>query len=322
MAHSPTRPPELTALLEAHGLAGAHEEPFTHTGFSGATLVRLRGHDGAAFVLKRMSAERDWIMRATDDMHCRECAFARSGITLPATIATPIVGAASDGDEHALLMRDIRDDLLPAGDVRDVDRILERMAALHAAVLPDANVPWCGLRERVTLLTPATAKIAAAYGAPVAADIQHGWTLFDRHATPRARALIDSLFDDPSPVLDALAELPSALLHGDLKFDNIGFDRDGRMLLIDWAMTLIAPPAVELGWFLAINSRRMPTPLDDVMASYARHAAIPVEWRARHDALTAVCGLLLRGWRKALDADEGHPAELRWWCERASAWST
>ena len=89
------------------------------------------------------------------------------------------------------------------------------------------------------------------------------------------------------------------------------------MWLIDWAMTLVAPPAVELGWFLAINSRRLPVSLDEVMRRYAENAAIPPEHRARHDALTVLCGLLLRGWRKALDAEAGEPDELRWWCDRA-----
>ena len=46
---------QLAALLEAHGLAGVAEEPFEHTGFSGATLTRLVRDDGQAFVLKRMS---------------------------------------------------------------------------------------------------------------------------------------------------------------------------------------------------------------------------------------------------------------------------
>jgi hypothetical protein len=45
---------------------------------------------------------------------------------------------------------------------------------------------------------------------------------------------------------------------------------------------------------------------------------VPDVIRARHDALTVLCGLLLRGWRKALDAESGEPAELQWWCERAT----
>jgi thiamine kinase-like enzyme len=107
------------------------------------------------------------------------------------------------------------------------------------------------------------------------------------------------------------------LLHGDLKFDNIGLEGDGRMWLIDWALTLVAPAAVEVGWFLAINSRRMTLSLEAVLDAYA--AAAPHTARDARDGLAAICGLLLRGWRKALDAETGEPAELQWWCDRALA---
>jgi aminoglycoside phosphotransferase (APT) family kinase protein len=130
--------------------------------------------------------------------------------------------------------------------------------------------------------------------------------------------LIHSLSKDPSPLIELLASLPVSLLHGDLKLDNIGLGVDGHMWLIDWAMPMLAPPAVELGWFLAINSRRLPVALDEVMKRYAHAAALSSELRRRHDAAAVLCGLLLRGWRKALDADEGEPEELRWWCEHAA----
>jgi Ser/Thr protein kinase RdoA (MazF antagonist) len=182
---------------------------------------------------------------------------------------------------------------------------------------PSEGVPWCDLRRRLTLLTPETARIAEAYGAHVAQDITEGWLLFELHATARATRIVNGLFADPSPLLRALDPLPRAFLHGDLKLDNIGLDTERRMWLIDWAMTLVAPPAIELGWFLAINSRRLPVTLDDVMGRYARAAAIPPVHRRRHEALTVLCGLLLRGWRKALDAEAGEPNELRWWCDRA-----
>ena len=47
----------------------------------------------------------------------------------------------------------------------------------------------------------------------------------------------------------------------------------------------VAPAAVELGWFLAINSRRLPCSLDEVMARYAAAARIAPEHRARHDRI-------------------------------------
>lgn len=314
------RGPSLRAVLTTHGLADASEERLTNAGFSGAHITRLRRSDGASFILKRMSIERDWIMRATDDVSCRESIFAGRALPLPSAIRTPSIAAARDGDEHALLMHDITGDLLSPGDVPDVDRILRAVASLHTAPSPgEGAVPWCDLARRLTLLTPAGAAIAASYGAPVAGDVVAGWELFERHASPGARRIVAALFDDVAPLVRALDPLPRALLHGDLKFDNIGLHPDGGIWLFDWAMTLLAPAAVDIGWFLAINSRRMRSPLDDAIAAHARYADIAPQHIGRHRALTVLCGLFLRGWRKALDAEAGEPAELRWWCDGAEA---
>jgi hypothetical protein len=310
----------LDELLAAHGLAGVTEVPLQNTGYSGSSLSKLVRSDGASFVLKRMSIERDWIMAATDDVACREAALAEALIELPDGVRTPNLGIARDGAGHALLMRDITPDLLPdAVSASQLAAIIARMAELHRQPVPEVRLPWCDLTRRLTLLTPDTARVAQRYGAPVASDLIEGWRLFERHARAPARDLIHSLFDDPLPLVRALCRLSDAFLHGDLKLDNIGLDPRGRMWLIDWAMTLVAPPAVELGWFLAINSRRLPGSLDDVMAAYGDAVAIPSSLRPRHDALTVLCGLLLRGWRKALDAEAGEPEELAWWCERAEA---
>lgn len=281
----------------------------------------MRSADGRGFVLKRMSLGRDWIMRATNDLSCREAMVAAAALNLPASVGSPALGAARDGDGYAVLMRDISRDLLPAGPIGRpaLDLIIERMTELHAAAVPRADVPWCDVAARVLLLSPGGAAVARRYGAPVADDLHEGWQLFDEHASRGARMLVRGLFDDPGPLVRALEAEPAGLLHGDLKLDNIGLDAAGRMWLIDWAMTLVAAPAVELGWFLAINSRRMPASLDDVLDGYAKAARIPADRRARHDGLAVICGLLLRGWRKALDAQAGEPSELRWWCERGEA---
>lgn len=312
----------VAALIDAHGLAGSAEEAFEHTGFSGASLARLVRSDGQAFVLKRMSIARDWIMRATDDHDCREAAFSDASMDLGDLVRTPAVGAARDGGAHAVLMLDISDELVAPGTISEsqLEAIIEAMAALHRRPAP-GGVPWCDLTRRLTLLTPDTARIAEAYDAPVAHDIIDGWARFDELASPEGRTIVHRLFADPAPLVRALERTPAAFLHGDLKFDNIGIDRELRIWLIDWAMTLVAPPAVELGWFLAINSRRLPpsVSLDGVMSRYADAAGLVGSARQRHDALAVLCGLLLRGWRKALDAAGGDGAELAWWCDRTEA---
>lgn len=314
--------PLLAELLAAQGLAGVREEQLIHPGYSGASLTKLQRSDGRRLVLKRMSIERDWIMRATDDTCCREVAFAASGIELGDGIASPTIDVASDGDGYALLMHDISDELLPPHGIseRQLELVLARIAALHRLSVPSsAGVPWCDLRRRLLLLSPEVARIAAAYGAGVAPALTRGWALFEQLAPQPIVVLIQNLWADPAPLLLALAPLPTALLHGDLKLDNIGLTSSGGLWLIDWSMPMLAPPAVDLGWFLAINSRRLPpgVNLDDVMDQYARAAGISADLRARHDAAAVLCGLVLRGWRKALDADEGEPQELAWWCEHA-----
>ena len=154
-----------------------------------------------------------------------------------------------------------------------------------------------------------------------------GWDAFDRQAPAAARALIDDLTANPEPLLAALARLPAAGLHGDLKLGNVGLASDGRVWLIDWQMTLVAPVAVELGWFL-VNVAGLPLGPDDVLEGYRVAAGIPADdaWAAQRD-LAILVGLVLRGWRKGLDAEAvlelptGVTAtdDLAWWCERAVA---
>jgi hypothetical protein len=310
--------PDEASLLAAHGLAGAVESPFEHSGFSGATLSRLTRDDGTTVILKRTSMSRDWIMRATDDAECRE--YAIDDGALPPGVRSPLAGYSREDDGCTMLMHDISAQLLPQGPIDEerLDIVMRGMAALHTTAPPN-DVPWCDMRARLLLLSPTGAQIAASYGAPVANDLIEGWRLFARLATPGSIRLIEALHADPSPLLSALERIPTKFLHGDLKFDNIGIDGEGRLWLIDWAMTMQAPAAVELGWFLAINSRRLPCSLDDAMALYARHAGLAGNVREMHEGLSVICGLVLRGWRKALDADAGEPAELTWWCERTEA---
>jgi thiamine kinase-like enzyme len=171
---------------------------------------------------------------------------------------------------------------------------------------------------------------------------------------------------DPAPLLDALSRLPSTLLHGDVKLANVAFIDERRIALIDWQMTALAPVAVELGWLLVTNSASLPEPPETILSRYhaalAAVAGAPIaladpfdpgraypeaalramvgdpaapgnrsiedvtgDWDAQVDLIWIV-GLLLRGWRKGIDAEagvrlgSGVPAadDLAWWCARAA----
>jgi hypothetical protein len=332
---SPRPADPLSELLAAHGLTGTREEPMQHDGWSGAVMTRLTRADGARFVLKRDSLARDWIARETGDTaELREALLVRANASMPAPVTLPHLGIARDADDVVLLMPDLTDVLIrweQPIDVHTLEHVLSALAELHRdpwhAQLPRA-FPWTDRSRRLLLLTRTAAAAYDAHGLPFGARFLRGWDAFDRMVGPPARDLVARLTADPSPLFAALDRLPSAGLHGDLKLGNVGLAADGSVPMIDWQMTMVAPAAVELGWFLVANVSGLPLPPDEVLERYRMAAGAPADarWRAQRD-LAVVVGLFLRGWRKGLDAEAGaaHPsglsaeADLAWWGANAVA---
>jgi Phosphotransferase enzyme family len=355
---------ELTELLASAGLTDVPEEPFPTDGWSGATFSLLRRADGARFVIKRDAHASNWIARATADSGLREAVLASAAaareIAIPESVELPYLGAARDGDGAAILMPDLSAALIAwedparasAFDVAELATVIDAMARLHSTpdgLLPGSETqpgwPWCPLRERILLLARPSAQRYADEGIWVGERFLAGWDAFDRQASTSARRLIESLADEPAPLIAALGRLPSTGLHGDLKLSNVGLLPGNRIVVIDWQMMLRAPVAVELGWFLVSNVALLPLAPVPVLDAYRealeRHAdhangkTAPVpnrldwpslvgDWQAQVD-LAWIVGLLLRGWRKGLDAEAGvSPAsgvtaasDLAWWCDMA-----
>lgn len=353
----------LLDLLTEYGLDLLPEHDFPNDGWSGATFTTLLDGFGRRFILKRTSLAQDWIARATGDDELREgWLAARSGTMswIPRAVV-PYLGAAADGDGVAILAPDLSTELIawerpghdPAIDVDTMTRVVGAMARLHAVPwsrMLEANAekdaepppPWCPLDARLTLLSPRAAAHYEADGNPVGARFLSGWDAFGSAASVDARELVERLSSDVSPLVDALAQLPIVGLHGDLKLANIALLPDDRVGFIDWQMTLRAPIAVELGWFLVSNSGALPVDPARVMAAYREAlewdsgrwgfglepndmAALAGDWD-RQLGLTWIVGLLLRGWRKGLDATAGAmlPSgltaadDLAWWCRQAT----
>jgi hypothetical protein len=341
--------PPLREVLAERGLADAREVPLETDGWSGARLSRLQRR-GGRFVLKRDSMGWDWIARATaDGPLLREAWFANLGLELPGRFVAPYEGVGADGEVVGMLMPDLTGILFdweaPIGE-RSADVVLDAMAELHAHAWQRTlgelvEPPWCPLPERLLLLSRPMARQYIRWGgraAPAGDRFLEGWAAFDRLAPPHARELVDDLSTDVRPLVAVLEREPPTLLHGDLKLANIGIAADGSLPVVDWQMVMIGPVAVELGWFLVSNSASLPwTPPETLehyerLVGYAAEAAEDPEGSSSGAGnseleLAWIVGLLLRGWRKGLDADAGivHPCgvsaadDLAEWCDRAGA---
>jgi hypothetical protein len=344
---------QLADLLALSDLDGLPEQSFPHDGWSGSSLSLIDRGD-RRFVLKRTSSAVDWIVRATHDDDLREAWFASAlASTSPdgawIRLASPYLGAAADEDGAAILMPDLSEELIawerpsqdPGIPTALLDSVLAAAARLHliGRRLPaHGSVPWCPLPERILLLSRPTAEGYQTEGNPVGERFLAGWDAFDRHAPAAARVLVQRLANDPQPLVAALGALPSTMLHGDLKLSNVASMPDG-IAFIDWQMATFAPVAVELGWFLASNVALLPEGPEAILERYRglvessaaghghRETALDTglgDWATQVD-LAIVVGLLLRGWRKGLDADTGvtlptgvsAAADLGWWSDRA-----
>ena len=337
----------LADLLAEHGLTGLPEHEFPTDGWSGArfTSIERPGDPPERFVIKRTSPSVDWIAAATDDTTIREAQLANAARRVGPIL--PSLGAAADGEAAAILMPELSTELLawerPAHDSADidaeiVDRVLDRLAALHAepwsfivdpvayATPDEPGFPWCPLPERLTLTARPTCGRHVDRGIPAgvesAGKLLAGWDAFDRRAPAAARDLVADLGRDPGPLVEALGRLPSVGLHGDLKLANVAIGPgNGSIRLIDWQMAIRAPIAVELGWFLVANSASLPEEPQRLLERYrtsltwflgrggygsfsADEEHVVGDWDAQVD-LARIVGLLLRGWRKGLDAEAG-----------------
>jgi hypothetical protein len=324
--------PSTADLLRRHGLSGVPEEPFPNDGWSGAEMRLLR-HGDDRFVLKRDSLAGDWIARATaDGPVLREAWFAAAGPALPGPIRNPALGGAFDArtGESAVLMPDLTGVLFDWNAtlaVEQLDIVLAALAGLHAApwTVPgtlSSGAPWCPLRERIALICRSSLERPGPARDAVAERLLPGWDRFDRLATPAARDVVAALSADPGPLVRALEAQPATLIHGDLKLANVGLADDGSVEVVDWQMVMVAPVAVELGWFLVSNVNALPLPADAVLERYRGAGGLLDDAGAD---LAVLVGLLLRGWRKGDDADAGITLasgvgaedDLAWWCDRA-----
>jgi hypothetical protein len=311
-------------------LVGATDRTTMHAtdSKSGARFERVT-IDGERYVVKYLSRNDDWIMRATGDLTYRPLLVWQTGLVdlTPDCFDHAYAGAAHDDDGAAILMRDVGASLIPEGDdplPLDVHLgFMEHLAEFHATTWGFVDTfGLTPLANRYTEFSPAVVECEAALGFPVGVTrvMRDGWARFPERS-PRGAEVVVPLLADPSPLVNALEALPASFLHGDWKMGNLGRHSDGRTVLVDWANPGAGPGVTELTWYLAINRARLPVghTKNDAINTYRgalEHRGIATDaWWERALGLAFLGAFVQFGWEKVLGDDD----ELAWWEARAVA---
>jgi hypothetical protein len=282
---------------------------------------------GQRYVLKHISREIDWLMRALGDGLAGAPPWAlvawQQGLLdrLPPQFDHTIHSVAYDEGVLSLLMRDVGGTLVPAGTgpvpLDQHRRFLDHMAAMHAAFFGFVDsYGLMPLGNRYTGLNPATGEreIRAGTADAVPRMLPAGWASL-REAAPAAYEVTIALATESTPLANALRETPDTFVHGDWKFGNLGSHPDGRTVLLDWGWPGQAGPYVDLAWYLAVNCDRLPESKEDSARALRdrleHHGVDTAGWWSRQLELALVGAFCQMGWSKTGDA-----AELAWWAER------
>lgn len=338
--------PETLTELTGQTVRDVALSPFQQVdGLSGSELlwVDTNGRHGRRYVLKCIATERDWVMRGTEDWRCRETVTWQVGLLdrLPPEVAHPVIACAVDGQGWAVLMRDVGHAMVTPGDdpisTDANERFLDAMAAMHATFWdePEAADPtqgFCSLWHHYSVLSVSTSRREAGES-PIPRLVLEGWDLLERMVEPAVAGVLRELVEDPRPLVDALSRYPQTVLHGDWKLGNVGLlsGEPPRTLLLDWSLVGPGPGCVDLAWYLAVNSARLPVSKEATIALYRRRLErhlgprFDEHWWRPQLELSLLGGFVRLGWNKLLGAANGgsetvrarERAEVVWWAEQA-----
>jgi len=221
-------------------------------GTSGGSVQRAYLRDGSTLVVKYVSPASDWLMRATRDRG-REALLWRSGLlpALPPGLATALLSVHEHEDGWVIVMRDVEPALraFRRDATRLVPCVFRSAKALHALPPPADSSMLCTCADRLRLFSPLRPYLEWRERDTIPKTLTRMWQTF---ADLPAKDVVDAVLscaNDPSGLLERLARLPQRLLHGDLRFPNIGWD--GRaIVLLDWGLACLGPVELDAVAFL------------------------------------------------------------------------
>jgi hypothetical protein len=286
--------------------------------------------DGQPHIVKYVHVDDDFTIRGLGDLGPRALTVWATGLVdlAPTFIDHAIVGAARgvgrNGWGAAILMRDVHQYLVPPGD-EPLDLAQHRSLLDHCAALAASAWGFSDTFElapyelRYQFFGPGMigAEEQLGFPTPVPRIAREGWERFQVRAPGDVRSLVEALRRDLDPLTAAMRATPSTFLHGDWKLGNVGTGPDGRTILLDWSYPGEGPICHELGWYLALNSARLPeskeSTIEAFRASLEHHGIETSPWWTSQLALCLLGTFVQFGWEKAF----GDEVEFQWWCDRA-----
>jgi hypothetical protein len=312
-----------------HLLQGAvRREPFVdHGGVSGSTFEKAELVDGTRLVIKHLSADRDWIMRATEDRG-RAVQLCAPGMLdrVADAIDDAVLAVESNPDGWTIAMRDVSDAMIQPDRLlgrTDRLRVFRAVARLHEAFWGETFDGLVSLTDRYAMFQPRAMETARS---PFVSTVQHGWDVFADLGPVDIVQAARTIMEQPKLLAQQLDDCEKTLIHGDLKHANIGLTAE-RVVLIDWSLAGIAPPEVEFAYYIMKNSLFCEDSLDDLLADVPQ--VLGGHFNPRALDLALIGAFVQWVWSLALSASGERPisphqtrpeaeAQFHWWLVRVS----
>ncbi len=288
MSKAPSIMSELTAEWLGDALGG-HVSSFTSEiigsgeGFMGQLArIRLTGRGVPASVIVKLPTADPGgqvigqMMRVWEREHrfYTELAPRITGIRLAECLH-------SQADPYVLVLEDL-DPRRPgdqvAGPTPDQSRTaIDTAATLHSAWFDHPDLP--SLDWIPDLNDPMSSSIGSMF--------EVGWPMFLARYSDSLPGRVLEWCERFVPIIPTWMEgyktWPCTLTHGDFRLDNMFFDDQGDLTLIDWQLSMRVPSTTDLVYFLGTNMptdlrREMQTDLIDRYAQRMRSGGVPDEW--------------------------------------------
>ncbi len=154
----------------------------------------------------------------------------------------------SDGSKYYVLMEDMGEhrvvDQNEGMSLADAERSIDALARWHAEFWGDA--------DQYVESGAAVCLADDLYKAVLPVVFADGWEKIEREMTvhPTVAAVAPRWVDALPSLLETLSTAPTTVVHGDYRADNILFDDDDELVLLDFQITGRATPAYDVAYFV------------------------------------------------------------------------